>query len=406
MNCSAAPRAAHGAGACSWRARSRRRSCCSSARVFSSRALGSAQRLDLGFRQEDVHVAQLDLELTGFSSEQLRDFRGRLLEGVQALPGVRSAGMSHKLPLASTSGLGGIHVDGVEAPGEWGFTIDMLLVAGDYHESVGIPLLAGRWVDAGDGPEAPRVAVINQRMASRMWPDGNAVGRRFWSGPVGSGTPYEVIGIAADARYHGLIEDTPNFAYMPLSQHVKPDTASWGPTNVLLRTAPGQAPTLNAVQTLVHELDPTIPVLSLRPLRRHVARYWFPQQLAAWVTGVVGLVGLLLGAIGIYGVTAYAVSQRRQEIGIRMALGARAGDVVRAVVRGGMAAPVVGMLFGLLAAAALTRVLDRLLVDVSPLDPFTFGSVVVILGFVAMAVANWIPARRAARVDPAGTLRD
>jgi len=335
----------------------------------------------------------------------MRDFRGRLLEGVRALPGVRTAGISHKLPLASTSGLGGIHVDGVEAPGEWGFTIDMLLVAGDYHETVGIPLLAGRWIRDSDGPDTPRVAVINQRMASRMWPDGDVVGQRFWSGPVGTGMPYEVIGVTADARYHGLVEDTPNFAYMPLGQHVKPDTASWGPTNVLLRMEPGQATSLAVVQGLVHELDPSIPVLSVRELRRHIARYWFPQQLAAWITGVVGVVGLLLGAIGIYGVTAYAVSQRRKEIGIRMALGACASDVVRGIVRGGMAAPVVGMLFGLLAAAGLTRVLDRLLVNVSPLDPLTFGGVVVALGLVAVA-ANWLPARRAARVDPVSTLKD
>jgi hypothetical protein len=264
---------------------------------------------------------------------------------------------------------------------------------------MGIRLLRGRDVSDRDGPAAPNVAVINEAMAQRLWPGAEAVGRRFRTGIAPYTTMFEVIGVAANAKVKRLNEETPNAYYIPYSQRYN------SAMMLIVRVEPG-APlaTVGAVRQLIREIAPTLPVEPLRPLRDVLDVYFLPQRIAAWVGGVLGIVGMLIAAVGAYGVAAIAVGQRRREIGIRLALGARSGDLVSLLLRRVMRAPAIGLGVGLVLALGLTQPLRLFLGVVNPLDPVAFA--VASLSLIAViALATWTPARRAARMDPVEVLR-
>ncbi len=307
--------------------------------------------------------------------------------------------VAHKLPIGSRSSVGDVRAAGFEPPpGEYGITMDFLVVDGEYFRTVGIPLMHGRGLE----PTDTRVAVINETMAQRLWPGQDAVGRRFSMGPDEPGYGFTVVGVAEDARYHGLVQnETPSFGYLSLGPGY---LTARSDMHVLWRHEAGHATSNERFRAIVRELDPAVPILLFQPLMTVVERSYFAQRIAAWVTGVLGFVGLVLGAVGIYGVASYSVSQRRHEIGVRIALGAGAADVRRLVVRQGMLAPLIGMACGLAAAFALTRFLAHMLVGVSPHDPWAFVAVLGVLTMVAFG-ANYIPAYRASRLDPSATLR-
>jgi predicted permease len=360
-------------------------------------AMRSTRTLDTGFAANEVHVATFDLGLNGYAAAAATRFFDDLTVRAAQLDGVEAAAVAGKLPLAGASGMP-MYVDGhVRPDGGEELSLHYQSVSSDYFRTLRIPLLSGRTFTSRDGAGAPTVAIVNQTLAESFWPGEPAVGKRFRIGPE---QPVEVIGVVADARYHGLVEATPYFAYFSFRQRPRNDMI----LHLLVGPGAAMAPTWQAVRSIVRELDPAVPMLSAAPLPEALAIHSFPQRLAAWITGVVGFFGLLLGATGIYGVTAHAVSRRSREIGVRIALGARLAHVRRMMVRQGMRAPAIGMLIGLGLAAWLTRFLGAFLVDVDPLDGPTFGAVVLLLGAVALA-ATLAPARRAARVDPVVTLR-
>ena len=361
------------------------------------RAAMMTERMDLGFEPEGVWVGRLDLRLSGYDAERAERFFGNLRKGVTKLGGITGASFSHKLPLGSSSSLGGLRPEEVPEDQAPPLGADFLVVDRGWFDTVRMPLLTGRDFNAEDVVGTPRVAVINETMARQLWPGEEAVGRRF----VLSDAVFEVIGVAADARYHGLEGETPRFVYLPLAQQYR---LRWDRMFLQLRAEAGMRPSRAQIESVVHSIDETVPLLDYADMRTALSMFFLPLRLISWVGGVAGLVCLILGIVGIYGVTFHAVNQRRYELGVRLALGSPPRRIWTHVVRRGMIAPLIGVALGVVLALAVTHLVGGLLVGVSALDPWTFGGVVVMLVLVAL-VANALPALRAARVDPMTTLR-
>jgi len=363
-----------------------------------TRALGSLDALDPGWNPDGAFVTSLDLELNGTTEDAGRILYEQLTRRVADIAGVRVAAIASKLPFSGQSSLGPVAVEGsVEPPV---FTPSYFnRISTGYFQAMGIRLVRGRDVAAADDASAPNVAVINEAMAARLWPGADPVGRRFQAGFAPNLTTFEVIGVAANAKIKRLNEEPPNAFYIPYRQRY--NTAM----HLIVRLADG-APTttLAAVREVIRDLSPSLPAEPPRPLRSALDVYFLPQRIAAWVGGVLGMIGMLIAAVGAYGVAAIAVSQRRRELGIRMALGARPADVARLLVRQVVRAPAIGGAIGLVVALAATQPLRTFLGVVNPIDPVAFTTSTIALAAV-IVFATWAPARRAAKLDPVEVLR-
>jgi putative ABC transport system permease protein len=286
-------------------------------------------------------------------------------------------------------------------PGE-STEINSSFVSPGYFETLRIQLLQGRTFQNQDNANAPGVALINEAFARRYWPGQQPLGKRIQMGAVRSGVndaPYTtVVGVVKDGKYATLGEEATPFIYLNLAQNYGPS-----PT-LIVRTRGNPLDSLPAVRGEAAALDKNLPLYDVKTMRQHLGLALLPARLAGSVLGVFGLVALTLAAAGIYGVMAYSVAQRTREIGIRMALGANARDVLRLVARQGMTLVLIGMAIGLAAALAMTQLLKSLLFGVSATDPLTFGAIALLLAAVAL-LACWIPARRATKVDPMVALR-
>ncbi len=359
------------------------------------RSLMNARAFDPGFVVKDRVVAGFNLNDFGYTAAQATAFQARLLERVQALPGVRSAALTGYLPLGTEHSNGNVQVEGRELPpGEQGSFFEMFSVGPDYFATMGTPLQQGREFTDADRDGAPRVAVINEAAARRYWPGQNPIGRRL-------GDPQnalEIVGVVPTGRYRSLGEDArPAFYTCFLQgQHLG---------GVLVAHVQG-APdaTLSAIRGVVQELDSRLALTRLSTMEQHLTLALFPMRTSGLLLGVLGAVALVLAGSGLFGVIAYSVSQRTREVGIRMALGAQRGDVLQLVMRQGLKLVGIGLVVGLVGALAATRLLRGLLFGVSATDPLTFSAVPLMLLAVAL-LACWLPARRAARVDPMVALR-
>jgi predicted permease len=358
------------------------------------RALGSLRSVETGWETEGVTVMDFDLELSGYGATDGGVFYETLRERVQQIPGVGAAGFASKLPLGGRSSLGDINVPGVDPPPDRvGFPAYNVTVSPGYFETLGIRLLEGRDFQPEDATLG-RVVVINESMAARFWPGESPLGRAFTIGD----SDFTVIGVAEDAKYSRLVEDVYNFYYLPASQRYMPQMVLYSRGDLT------SAALITAIREAATQIDPDQPLLPARSLDEALEVFFLPQRIAAWVAGLMGFVALLLGAVGVYGITAFSVARRTREIGIRLALGASRGTVIRAMMRTGLVAPTIGMLLGVTIAVAVTRLLGSLLAGVSPLDPVTFG--LVLGGLTAIAAcAVLVPTKRASAVDPATTLR-
>ena len=360
-------------------------------------ALHAMEEMDLGWNGQGVQLMSLDLEMAGYDSERGRAFYQELIERLGSLPAMESFALAAKLPLGGRSSLGDINVEGVPSPeGRLGFTAYYNRVSEGYFRTLEIPLLQGRDIDGKDRNGQPLVAVINRAMAQRFWPDSAAVGKRFYLGRVGNGTPIEVAGVVENTRSPG--EATPNFYYLPHQQRYNAQMT------LHYRTGPDLKGAIAQITREVREMDPNLPILTSRSMDETLGAFKLPQRLASWIAGLMGIIGLALGAVGTYGVTSVAVAQRTREIGLRLALGARTSEVMRMMLRRGLTAPLAGMCFGLLVAYLLTRVMPAFLIGSNPVGPFTFAAIPLFLGAVAL-VAVLLPSKRASNLDPARTLR-
>jgi predicted permease len=267
-------------------------------------------------------------------------------------------------------------------------------VAPGYFEAMGIPVLAGRTFTAQDDSGAPRRVVVNKRLADRFWPGKDAVGQTMRT----HGADHTVIGVVPTGKYQRLGEGPESFFYLAQAQ----DWASG--MSIFIRTASDPETIAPPLRAAVSELDANLPLSNVRTMNNHLGFALLPARLAGTVLGIFGVLGLLLASVGIYGVMAYSVAQRTREIGIRMAIGAAAGDVARLVMRQGLTLVLIGTGIGLASALAASQLLRGILYGGRVVDPVTFVAVPLVLVGVA-AMASWLPARRAAGVDPIIALR-
>ena len=361
------------------------------------RALDDGARIDPGFQTTGVATAKLNAESWGYDSTKARAFYSALGERVAALPGVTAIAFTDIIPMSNSASGAAIQLDGADASsGDRGGRLAVQLSAADpgYFDVVRIPFLLGRPFASSDDERSAKVAIVNETLAKRLAPDGNALGRTFGF----HRQRVTVVGVVRDSKYGSLTERTPAFLYVPVAQLWRPDLV------IMVRTTVAPASFAPAFRDAVRDIDPALPRPLVRTFEQETSIVLFPQRIAAIVTGVLGGVGLLLAAVGLYGIIAYSVSRRTREIGVRVALGAQRWDVLGMVVREGMRLAGTGVVVGVLMAVAATRLIAGLLFNVSPIDGMTFAGMSVL--FIAVALlASYLPARRAAATDPLTALR-
>jgi predicted permease len=369
------------------------------------RTARNALDIDMGFEMENRLMLTMDMGLGGYEEERGRAFHKDLLERVRALPGVVGAATGTYVPVGYMNEGVRLEIEGqVESPSEPPKQSLSNVVTPDFFRTLGTPLLEGREFTTDDDSEGRPVAIVNQALADAYWPGEKSLGKRIWinrGASLGATAnrsdeeePCEVVGVVKTSRYTLPAESPIPMIYRPYAQ-------SYLPAQVMfVHTEADPLALLPAVRTQVQALDPGMPLYDIRSLETHIKEGKAQMfGLAATLVGLFGLIGAILAAIGLYGVTAYAVGQRRHEIGVRMALGAHPEQIVRMILKQGVALTSVGVGLGLLVAALATRSFANLLVGVSPTDPLTFGGVALMLIGVAL-LASAVPARQASRVDP------
>jgi predicted permease len=349
-----------------------------------------------GFTTAGVVETAVPLTAAGYDVPRARNFEDQLLDRVQALPGVESAAFARMTPLgygvfSSTA----VTVDGYQPPPDEQPTVEYNQVGPGYLATLGIPLLSGREFTRGDDENAAQVAVVNQTMTERYWRGQNPVGQRVQV----KGKWLQVVGLAADSKYESMREAPKPFFYVPRRQ----DFSRGGALNIRT-TLPAQT-IAAAVGREVRALDGNLALYETITLQEQVDRSTSPQLVAVTLVAVLGGLALLLSIVGLYGVMSYTVSQSTRELGLRMALGAAASNLLQLVVRHGLKLTISGVVLGGVAALVLTRLLGNLLYRVSPYDPLAFASAVAVMTLASLT-ACILPAWRATRTDPARVLRD
>jgi putative ABC transport system permease protein len=360
--------------------------------------------VDPGFDAAGLVVLGTVLPSSRYAEGAARDaFYQRVLEGVRALPGVESAGYTNFAPLVVKGGSSVTFVEGRPRPepSEMPRTIASdRAVSPGYLETLGVPLLRGRFIDERDVRSAPKVALINETMAQSHWPGEDPLGRRFTMG-AGGDRVYTVVGIVGDVRSAGLDRPAGPELYVPLDQI---DIQFMWPANLAVRAAGDPLALVPSLRRAIAEVDPTQPVSNVQTMSAVVDFELANRNTQLTLTSAFALLAIVLAGVGLYGTLSYTVSQSANEIGLRMALGARQGTVVGVVVRSALLTTAVGIAVGLVAAFALTRTIASFLYGVSPTDPATAAGVAALLLLVAV-LAAFVPARRAANVDPMTALR-
>jgi putative ABC transport system permease protein len=372
-----------------------------------ARSFVKLQSVDPGFRAENILTSRVTLPAREYSTPaQVTRFYGQLMQRLAALPGVTASGAVSSLPLATTLGDLNFHIQGrPEAEGDISPKADWLVVTPGYFEALGMRLVRGRAIETTDDERAPGVVVINQAMAHRYWQGENPIGQRFELGGGAGPGWVTVIGVVDDVRHGGLDSEPSAQMYLPHAQFLRWDShrAIAGMT-VALRTSGDPARLAAAVRREVHALDSNLPVSEVQTMEQVVSASIAQPRFLALLFSGFAVVALVLAAVGLYAVLAYSVSRRSREIGIRMALGAREHDVASLVIRQGLLLALVGIALGLVGNVALHGLVKSLLFGVSAMDPLTLLAVSVLLAAIAL-LASWLPARRAARVDPIVALR-
>jgi putative ABC transport system permease protein len=365
------------------------------------RSFALLQRIDPGFSTTNLLTMQIGLLRSRYPGPpQITEGFQRITESIRRIPGVVSASATSSLPLGGGGGyLGRVFLlDGqAEPPATQDTAAQWSVILPDYFQTMGIPVLLGRGVTDRDVRGAPPVIVISQRMAQQMFPNQSPLGRRIRSWRD-ENVYREIVGVVADLRYQGRGEDIGNNVYVPHTQD------SWSFLRLTVRTSGDPNALLGSVRSAIWSVDNKLAIAEAKTMDRIVDEDIARPRFTMFLLGIFAATSLLLAAIGIYGVMSYAITQRTREIGIRVALGALRGDVLRMVAGRALALSAAGVACGMAGAFALTRLMKSLLFGVSPTDSVTFAVVAALLVLVAMA-ASFIPARRAAKVDPVITLR-
>ncbi|MFL6513576.1 MAG: ADOP family duplicated permease [Chthoniobacterales bacterium] len=343
----------------------------------------------------NVVASVVDLFSAGYKLDRAKIFHTQLLDRVRTLPGVESAALTRVIPFSfNVFSSAPIEVDGYQPPPNEQPTVESVEVSEDYFTTLGIPIVSGREFARADDENAPPVAVINETMAAKYWPAKNPVGERLKA----KDKWLQIVGVAKNANYRTKIETPTPFFYVPLRQNFRVQNS------LLIRTRKTAGAMMNALAGEVHALDRQLVPLLTQRLQDQIDQISYSQRLAVTLVAIFGAMALVLAAIGLYAVMSYSVSQSTRELGVRMALGAAAGDVLRLVITRGLRLTIAGIVIGAIAAFALTRWMGTLLYKVSPRDPIAYGFALLILLGVAL-LACFLPARRATRVDPVRALR-
>jgi predicted permease len=369
------------------------------------RTLRNLQHVDAGFNTTNLLLFRVDPSLIGYKEEKLTALYQQLSYRIETVPGVRSATFSQHTLLSGSGTNSSVYIPGVIGPN--GKPIDsgnayIHSVRENFLQTMEIPLLRGRTLTSHDDAHAPRVALVNETFAKQFLHTEDPVGKRFSFDNEKPGE-IEIVGLVRDAKYTSQRDDTPATVYETWTQVLDFMRSA----TFEVRTSGDPKALVAGIREAVRQVEPNLPVNNIKTQIEQVDESFSMERMFAKLLTLFGLVAQTLAAIGLYGVMAYSVSQRTQEIGIRMALGANRANVLRMMLRQGMILTVIGVVIGLIAAFVLTKYLDSLttmLFGVQPRDPFTFAAIGVSLALVAL-VACLIPARRATKVDPLEALR-
>jgi predicted permease len=374
------------------------------------RSLWRAHQIDPGFDADRILTAPVTVNLLRYTSTQGREFYRQVVERVNALPGVESASLARSIALSGGSSVRGLLIEGRQAPDnilrsdntggaatDNPNVINVNTIGLNYFQTMGIDLLRGRDFTEYDTADKPGVVIVNETFAARYFAGEDATGKRL--SVRGQRGPWlEIVGVVRDSKYLTIGEPAIPFAYLPLAQNHETGM-------VLLVRAKGDPASLaGTVRGEIQSLDRNLPVPGIAPMNELLSASLYPARMGAILLGAFGLLALLLAAVGLYGVMSFSVARRTREIGVRMALGAQQWNVLRLVLKEGMTLVSVGVVLGVLGAAAATRILASFLYDVSTLDAATFAAIPVLLALIAL-LACYIPARRATKVDPMVALR-
>ena len=367
-----------------------------------ARSLQAAQRTNLGFDPSHVVNFYMDPSELGYAPAQTNAFYNALLERVRALPGIESATTASSAPMSFYNDADALIIDGYEPPPRQPRPGSLFEIIGsDYFRTLRIPLQSGREFTATDEAKAPYVAIINQTFAQKYWPKQDPIGRNFRMASD-TGHTMRVVGVAADARYSGITGQIQSMFYMPLGQHL--DVGSL--QDLQIRAAGNAATQIPVVERLIATMAPDLPVFDVKTMTEALDTLngLMVFQLGAWLAAVLGVIGLILSIVGVYGVISYSAAQRTQEIGVRMALGAPPNTILWMVLRHGLFVVASGVVLGLICAFGLGRLIAPFLV-INPADPATYALVSGLLAVVALT-ACYIPALRSTRLDPIRALRE
>jgi putative ABC transport system permease protein len=365
------------------------------------RSFWRLQRVDPGFRTD--HLLTLRVTLWGSKyrqGAQAVSFYEQLQERLAALPGVVSASATSDIMLRRLATSAGFTIENrPRDPNELALELPFDRAQPNYFQTMGVQLLKGRAFTAQDSRDTPRVAIVNETFVKRYFPNDDPVGKRFTFGGGGPNARwFTIVGVVRDTKRQGLDQPVRIESWMPLAQMPA------GSMDVVLRTTGDPLALGNAARETVWSLDRDLPIPTIQTVEQILSERVAQRRLNMLLLALFALVALILAAVGVYGVMNYAVTQRTHEIGVRVALGAQTRDVLRLIVGQGMKLALAGVVIGLIATLALTRLMASLLFGVSATDPITFVAIAALLFMVAIA-ACWIPARRASKVDPMAALR-
>ena len=364
-----------------------------------TRTLRNLQNLETGFNHENLVTFGLNPRLDNYPNAQIKQLFQRLLERLEALPGAHSATLSQYPILAGSRNHAPIFVQGQTPQSGEGNSALVNDVAANFLDTLQIPILRGRGLTLQDDERAPRVAVVNQTFARKYFGSEDPLGKRIGLDSVKNSGQMEIVGVAQDAKYFDLRGDMPPTVYLPYFQEPASDAY------FTIRTTGEPTAMFALIRQAVREIDGSLPLSDFKTVRQQVESSWAQERLFATLSVFLGLLAALLSAIGLYGVMAYSVARRRNEIGIRMALGARRSDVIRLVLRESLLLVALGVGIGLATALATTRLISSQLFGLAPNDPSAITAATLLLMGVA-TLAGYLPARKAAQTDPMLALRD